>query len=807
MNKYVCIHGHFYQPPRENAWLEDVEVQDSAYPYHDWNERITQECYLPNAASRLKEGDVITNIQNNYTKISFNFGPTVLSWMEREMPDAYEAIISSDKASMENFGGHGTALAQCYNHMIMPLANDRDRKTQVIWGIEDFKYRFGRMPEGMWLPETAVNTPTLETLAEFGIKFTVLSPFQAKAVRKIGTEKWFSVEGGHVDPRRPYLYKLPSGRSIALFFYDGNISQEVGYGEMLSDGKVFAETLLGAFDKNNKNPQIVHIATDGETYGHHKENADMALAYCIHHIENSDYAQMTIYGQYLDIAPPDHEAQILENTAWSCSHGVGRWMDDCGCNSGMHGDWKQTWRKPLRESLDWLRDELIPFYEEHMKPFGSEPWLVRDNYIKLILNREQDNEDKFFKENFKKELSIEDRIEILKLLELQRHAMLMYTSCGWFFDEISGLETSQVLQYAARSIQLAYNVAGIDLETEFLKRLESIPSNIPEFGNGAYVYNNFIKPTMLDLERVAVHYTLSSLFNDQPKELDVYHYRAESSEYQTYTMGAHKLAIGKVTISSRVTKNYDEFLFAAMHLGGTIMHCSVNKNGNSDAEFEELAKEVRTPFLITDVAGTIRMIDKKFGGKSYGLLHLFRDEQRRVVNKILDSTYEDIEFHFREVFRSNYYTLRSIQNLHIPIPKALFTPGEFIITADLVKELEVEETNTERLRNLIGEFKNLGLTPDRPLLNLKSGIKINDIMGKFVADTDNIGYMQSIIDLIENLKALAVQPDFWKAQNEFVKLSETDLNKYEEKAQAGDEAAGKWVETFKKLGQYLKVRI
>ena len=363
-NKFICIHGHFYQPPRENAWLEVIEVQDSAHPYHDWNERITAECYEPNSTSRiLDEDQVIRDIINNYSKISFNFGPTLLSWMEVYAKETYLAILEADKESIRRFGGHGSAMAQVYNHMIMPLSNARDKETQVIWGIRDFESRFGRRPEGMWLAETAVDIETLEALAANDIQFTVLAPRQAKATRKIGEANWVEVNERSVDTKRAYRYNLPSGKFINLFFYDGDISQGIAFNGLLNDGKRFAENLLSAIDQHTDESQLVHVATDGETYGHHHKHGDMALAFCLDYIEKDERVTLTNYSQFLSLAPPVYEAQIIENSSWSCVHGIERWRSDCGCSSGGREGWTQQWRKPLRDSLDWLRDAAAEVFE------------------------------------------------------------------------------------------------------------------------------------------------------------------------------------------------------------------------------------------------------------------------------------------------------------------------------------------------------------------------------------------------------------------------------------------------------------
>ena len=471
MNKYICIHGHFYQPPRENPWLEEIEFQDSAYPYHDWNERITAECYAPNTASRILDAENrIIGITNTYAKISFDFGPTLLSWMERQKPEVYQAILDADRQSIENFSGHGSAIAQAFNHMIMPLANKKDKYTQAIWGIKDFEKRFNRHPEGMWLPETAVDTETLEVLASLGIKFTILSQRQAKKVMKIdGAEDWVDVSGEKVDCTMNYLCRLPSGQSINIFFYNGQISQAVSFEGLLDNGGAFAERLLSTFNNENNHSQLLHIATDGETFGHHHRFGEMALSYCLHLIESGDTAEITNYGEYLAKHTPTHLVEIVEDSSWSCIHGVGRWHDDCGCSTGMNPGWTQTWRKPLRDALDWLRDKVIPVYNTEALKYFQDPWNVRDEYIDVILDRSSKNIEAFFKKHADKELSKSEMIRALKLLEMQRNAMLMYTSCGWFFDDISGIETIQLMQYALMTIQYMEDLQGVSLNHEYLK--------------------------------------------------------------------------------------------------------------------------------------------------------------------------------------------------------------------------------------------------------------------------------------------------------------------------------------------------
>ncbi|MGE5839564.1 MAG: DUF3536 domain-containing protein, partial [Deltaproteobacteria bacterium] len=503
MERYICIHGHFYQPPRENPWLEAIEVQDSAYPYHDWNERITAECYATNAASHILDPQGrIVDIVNNYAKISFNFGPTLLAWLKEKASDVYESILLADRESRERLSGHGSALAQPYNHMILPLAHRRDKYTQIFWGICEFKARFGREPEGMWVPETAVDLESLDIMAELGIRFTILAPRQASKVRALGATEWHDVSGEKIDPSMAYTLRLPSDRSISLFFYDNPISRAVAFEGILGNGEAFAQKLLGGFDEARTWPQLVHVATDGESYGHHHRDGDMALAYALNHIESNNLARLTNYGEYLERHPPSHEVQIFENSSWSCPHGIERWRSDCGCNSGGHSEWNQAWRAPLRKALDWLRDTVAPAFARKGRLFLKDPWMARNDYIEVILDRSETSLKRFLERHAVRELSQEEQTVILKLLELQRHSMLMYTSCGWFFDEPSGLETVQVIQYACRTLQLAQETLGSNLSPRFLDLLENVRSNIPEFQNGRVIYERFVEPAALDLQRI-----------------------------------------------------------------------------------------------------------------------------------------------------------------------------------------------------------------------------------------------------------------------------------------------------------------
>ncbi len=807
MNRYVCIHGHFYQPPRENPWLEEIEVQDSAYPYRDWNERITAECYSPNTAARiLGSGKTVMEIINNYSRISFNFGPTLLSWIETHAPDVYAAIKHADRESQRRFSGHGSAIAQVYNHLIMPLANRKDKETQVIWGIEDFKYRFGRKPEGMWLAETAVDTETLEVLVEQGIKYTILAPRQASRVKQLNKEEWFDVSNSRIDPRRAYICNLPSGKSISLFFYDGIISQDLAFGDLMSNGENLANRMLSTLDEKPGYAQIAHIATDGETYGHHQKHGDMALAYCLHYIEANNYAQLTVYGEFLEKFPPEYEVEIIEDTSWSCIHGVERWRSNCGCNSGRQG-WNQEWRAPLRNALDWLRDTLIQFYEKVNGQFNINIWKLRNDYIKVILNRSPENVNEFLSSNGFNNLSGEEKIRILKILEIQRHSLLMYTSCGWFFDEISGIETVQVILYAARAIQLLNEVSGINLEKDFLDLLKKIPSNIPELKNAKMVYERFVKPAIIDLQRVAAHYAVSSLFEEYSDRTRIYCYDVEDIERDFKEAGRLKIIIGRAVMRSRITNDEKTISYAFLHMGDQNLNGGVRES-LSDEKYEKMHKALANSFLKLNIAEIILSIEKYFGTHSYSLWHLFKDENRKVFNKIMENTLADIEFSFRQIYENHYPLMQAMKETGTPLPKPLLTAVEFIINTDFKRMLEDAGTiDIEKLLRLSNEAKSWSIELNKTELSYTASQKINYLMEIFKEQPEITELMEEINTSLMALRELSFDLNLWKAQNLLFYISKNGLNKIKSQIENEGGDYAKWIELFNDLQKNLQVRI
>ena len=493
MRRFVCIHGHFYQPPRQNPWTGRVEAEESARPFHDWNERIASECYVPNAASPLlDELGRIGQLVNNYSWMSFDFGPTLIRWLESQYSELYESIIDADRSSIKRFGGHGSAIAQVYNHMVMPLADPKDKRTQVQWGVEDFERSFGRRPEGMWLPETAVDLDTLEALAEADIRFTLLSPHQASATRTVGEDDWADVSGGRIDPRRAYACSLPSGRTIALFFHDNSISTRIAFGNLLESRDAFPDALLGAFSDSDE-PQLVNVASDGETFGHHHKNGNVALSHCLSRIDSGKLVSVANYGSFLSLAPPTHEVRIVERTSWSCPHGVERWRSNCGCGAEIRPGYSQEWRAPLRTSMDWLRDRLSEIYDKEGGKVFIDSRAAAKEFASVA-----DNDGAALQEYLlghqRSKLSVEEIRKGIRLLRMVECSALMYASCGWFWEDISRIETVQVLRYAARAMELAAELTGVDLESRFIRMLAAAPSNDVRFKTGSQMYMALVKP-------------------------------------------------------------------------------------------------------------------------------------------------------------------------------------------------------------------------------------------------------------------------------------------------------------------------
>jgi hypothetical protein len=630
-HRYVCVHGHFYQPPRENPWLGVVEREDSACPYHDWNDRISEECYGPMVLGVRggPDGRVVA-YDDILSRLSFDFGPTLLSWLERERPTLYRRVIAGDRLSAAA-GGPGGAVAHPYFHAILPLASLRDKTTLVRWGIADFEARFARKPAGFWLPETAVDDETLDVLAAEGIEFTILAPSQAAASRAVGGE-WREESAETLDPKTPYRWVSPkdASRSLAVFFYHDLLSRGVVSGDALISADRFAQAVRARLLPGDV-AQMVHVASDGEFYGHHHPGAERVLALALDALA-AEKIEPVNHARFLKLFPPPHEVRVRPNTSWTCAHGLGRWTRDCGCRTGGEPDWKQEWRGPLRDALDRLARRLDVFYEDEASRFFDDPWAVRDAAAALWLDRRPDAAKLFVAGRAKRPLSDYEEVRALRLLLLQRERLAMFTSCGWFFDDVSGVEGVQILQRAARAVDLA-RLLGDDAEDAFIERLAAAPSNVPSFGDGAGVYRKLVAPSRVGLDRVSAHAAILDHLQYVPGRWPGSFSVKLGLPFQTVKMG---LAGRDRTLSVRpaTAVRADTAEFAAWNV---IVHradrldfaCWLAPEG----EFDSAA--LGDEFLSLDDAAFREALDRRYGPSRFGLDAVLADERAELVKALV----------------------------------------------------------------------------------------------------------------------------------------------------------------------------
>jgi alpha-amylase/alpha-mannosidase (GH57 family) len=804
--RYICIHGHFYQPPRENPWLETVETQDTAAPYHDWNERVCAECYAPNGAARVVNAtNQITRIVNNYARISFNFGPTLLSWLRENAPRTYRMVLEGERRSRKSFRGHSSAMAQVYNHMILPLASSRDRITQIRWGIADYENNYGAPPEGMWLAETAADTESLELLADHGIKFTLLAPHQCKRIRPLKEGAgWADTPGASVDPTRPYLVRFPSGASIAVFFYNGPVSRAIAFEGLLNSGEVFADRLKSSFREGSQ-PQLVHVATDGESYGHHHRHGEMALAYALRLLERDKSVRLTNYGSFLEQFPPEYECEIVDNTSWSCAHGIERWRSDCGCNGG-HPGWNQAWRAPLRQALDELRDALVPLTEQEGSKLFGDVWAARDGYIQVVLERSDENIDQFLDAFQSHPLSTDERIRALELMEMQRHAQLMYTSCGWFFDDIAGIETVQIIAYAARVLQLAQRHFGAQaepLEAAFLALLARARSNDPKAGDGAAIYKECVRTKELQLAQVAAHYAISSVFSSFADETELFCYRIRRNSYDIFTSGRGRLALGRVDVANAITGHNETFSFAVLHFGDQNITAAVKPYAPEDAAgFEAFAAEAATYVQRADFPQVIRLLDSHYGSSDYSLTSLFTDEQRRIVQLILNSTLWDIETSLTTIYQDHASLLHYLSQAGLPKPPALTLAAGFAINAGLRRVLETDPMDQAQMRSYLALAKADQVPLETATLSYIADQRMKRAMVELQMSSGSLDMLDRALNLARCLIEMPFEQNLWQAQNIWYEILRT--SSYSLTALEKDDRP-RWEKDFNELGSCLTI--
>lgn len=834
MDRFLCIHGHFYQPPRENPWTEEIEHQESAYPFHDWNERICAECYGPNAYARILDSrGKILDIVNNYESISFNFGPTLMRWMEQKAPEVYEAIIAADRLSVARWG-HGNALAQAYNHLILPLASPQDQETQILWGIEDFRFRFGRDPEAMWLPETAVNYPTLQCLNRHGMKFVILSPTQAEQVRMMGSDEWHDVSDGSIDPRRPYRCFLPEtdgtvlhDRYIDVFFYDRMLAADVSFGHLLVDGEAFARRLLEAAGEQNGEPRLVNIAADGETFGHHRKHGEMALAYALRAATKRPGLELINYAAFLERHPPRWEVRIKqgpggEGTAWSCSHGLGRWKENCGCRVTEHPEWNQKWRAPLREAIDGLRDALALLFEREGKRYFKDPFSARNAYIRVLLKRSAEQIEHFFQEEGLQDLLLSDRVGALMLLEMQRHALLMQTSCGWFFNELSGLEATAIMKHADRALQLAESFTSDDLETRFVDKLAQARSNIEGFGTGRDIFYRLVRPCRVSMRKVLNHALITDAFYNRDLEhRTIYCYDVDMEERCRQVFDSVEIRAGRASVTSQVTGERHEFIYALEWRGDGACRSVIRRV----IEGMDACGMIRR-FLERCIAAHGRLfqvMQEFFGDEHFTIRDMFQEERQHILSRMLGTQLDT----FTDIFARIYDDTRNA--VETAIAQGFVAPWEFRKAAEntlskrLISALERlregvhDSEDREEIRSMLQEAHRYGyrleLTPFLTMIQEILREQFSQICEEFSGMhcrelEDVVAFVRAarigeISDFLEFINSLPIKVDKTVSQNIFYGVLRARLPELRRQSEEGSPGAHELISIIRQLAEKL----
>jgi hypothetical protein len=659
-----------------------MDPEESARPFHDWNERVYAECYRPNAFARVLDGPgLIEQIVNNYAGLSFNFGPTLLTWIESAHPEVYARILAADRTSARRRGGHGNAISQGYNHAILPLCSPRDRRTQMLWGIADFRRRFGRNPESMWLPETACNFETLDELIDVGMRFVILSPYQAERVRPLGGGEWNSVADGTIDPRAAYcaFHRDGSGRSIAVFFYDAAAARAVAFEGALASSQNLLDTLersLGGLG------QMTNVATDGESYGHHYHFGDRSLAYAFEVEALARDLTVTNYGEFLDHHPPSFEVEIKpgpggEGTSWSCAHGVGRWYRDCGCHTGAGHGWNQAWRGPLRAAFDMLRDAAAACFEEMGSSLFRDPWRARDEYIDLILDRGA-TRTSFLARQAGRRLRDSEEARAIKLLELQRSTMLMYTSCGWFFSDISGIETVQVMKYAGRALDLMRELGARAPEDDALAVLADARSNLPEMGSGADIFRRFIPLSRATPERIAAHVAITGLAASPAETGKIGDYRFQRQHHHQQRRGRLTLATSRLILETPLGYERSDFAVAALHLGGMDFYCALQPFSDMPA-FETASGELWQRFSTTFLPALLRLLQERFGPAEFGIEDVLPDGRVAVSEMVFGDLLDGFAAQFERLYDEYNRVAEMVQEKGFGLPREVRQVAEFTL--------------------------------------------------------------------------------------------------------------------------------
>ena len=740
-NHHVCVHGHFYQPPRENPWLGVLEEQDSAAPFHDWNERIASECYTALTCSPVADHEGKTrDLFNCYAHMSYNFGPTLLEWMEKNLPGVFQRIALADELARQTYGGGGAAMAQAYNHMILPLADSRDRHTQIIWGLREFEHRYGRAADSIWLSETAIDMNTVRALIDHGIKYVILSPLQASYVRRFGEVAWTGVPDGSIETRHPYrLFEVDGGgrthfeRYLDVFFYDKGLSTKVSFERLLSDAQKLEWFVRQRLDDDANLPQLVLIATDGEIYGHHEKHGNRALAYFFNQLLERKNILLTNLSLYLKENPPCWEVRLWDGidgkgSSWSCSHGVGRWERDCGCGCGP-SEWNQKWRAPLRQAFDELRSHLRDIFRREMGALVYDALEARNDYIRVLLDTGAQARAIFIARHAQRELTPAEAQRLWQLLEMDRNGMLMYTSCGWFFNDVSGIEPVQNMRYALRAAELARDFTETDLVGRLEKQLARAASNLPEQRDGAEVFRRHVLSTCYGFREVAATHALCRLLAIPEPD---YAITCTLEDVSIRNAGGYEiLAARAVCRDTRILRETELHIVAARNEKDFLGVCVFSAEDEARKAAQKGAKDIADPAAPSAIP----------------LTRIPFAERRRIVETFYRRPIGNSAEELQDVYRKFMPLLEKLCGYGLPLPQTLRVIGEQALTQRLeqvaVRIAEagsVNEADCESLSCIVREAAAAGLHLDKrgaalilmraleeKLEDIMTGLSIEDI--------------------------------------------------------------------------------
>ncbi len=760
----VIVHGHFYQPPRENPWTGTVDREPSAAPFHDWNARVFRDAYRANAHARiLDDQGYVLQVVNNYEMMSFNFGPTLLSWIEAHHPITYGRIIEADRKSVRA-RGFGNALAQAFNHTILPLDDPRDRRSQIRWGLDDFEARFGRPAEGMWLPETAANDLVLSELARAGVRFTVLAPHQAARIRPLGTTQWSSA-GQDLELDRPYRWLDPdgSGRHLDVFFFDAGRSKAVAFHRALDTSQGFAELFSPG--------RLRVLATDGESYGHHSVYGDRTLAHFFRAEGPRRGLSFTNFATVRHHRPATHEVQLApgpdgEGTAWSCSHGVGRWTRDCGCSTGGGPHAHQRWRAPLRAALENLRGQLHDAFGEMGGELFLDPWAARDDY-QPVVGKGPLAFEAWAEGRTRRKLSPEDAVRARRLLEMQRNALLMFTSCGWFFHDVSGIETAQILMYAGRAIDHAVDLGLASPEPAFVEALAEAPSYIPEQGTGADVYRRNMGRARVTPARAAAHLAIDGLVEEPPGAGEFAGFAFRVVPFEKRRSGIYAAAAAWMELVCEHTDARHQLGVAALHLGGIDVYGTVASNMSRDG-FARASSAVFEDIEESSLPTLIRRMQDHFGTEEFQLSDLLPDHAEGLAQQAFGELLQRFGDAYAQLYQDHGRTLDMLQASGFELPKELRAAAEFTLQRRFQREIEAQAQSRDprayqRAIEIAREADAMGYTLDRRTsADVFEGL-LNRAVQEAMRQRDESS-VSAVQDLVELVAQLALNVSFDQAQ-------------------------------------------